>query len=363
MLLKLLLASGFAVVISALSSIFEAALYSLPIGHIALISPTHRRISRILMDLKKDIHRPITAILTINTVANTAGAAIAGAMAVDVFGDANMIWFSAAFTFTILLFSEIIPKTLGVSYCRELSLWIAYPLHWMTKGMTPVVVIIQALTRLLPSRGDGLLVSAEEIQALARQSHKSGEISLQERRVITNILDLKEKTVRQIMTPLPVTFLLDASITVEEAMRSRELFSMHSRIPVYHKNQDDIIGIVLRRDLLGRAAMDQEQTKLRDIMKPVHFVPETGRLSSIMVEFFEKHSHLFVVVDEYGAVTGVVSLEDVIEEIVGREIVDETDRATDLRELAKRRRRPMGLRLGKSEGSEPPTKEKGLDAP
>lgn len=290
------------------------------------------------MGLKKDIHRPITAILTMNTIANTAGATIVGVAAAGVFGTQNVIWFSAAFTLAVLLFAEILPKTLGVSYCRELAIWIAYPIQWMVKLLTPFILVIQAITRLLPAKDDGLLVSAQEIRVLARQSHKSGEISLQERRVITNILDLKDKTVRQIMTPITVTFMLDADLTVTAAMQDTEMLNMHSRIPVYEKNRDEVIGILLRKDLFNCSTQGAEERKLRDFMQPVHFVPETGRLTSIMLEFFEHRKHLFMVVDEYGSVTGVVSLEDIIEEIVGREIIDESDGATDMRELAKRKR-------------------------
>jgi CBS domain containing-hemolysin-like protein len=173
---------------------------------------------------------------------------------------------------------------------------------------------------------------------LARQSHKSGEISLQERRVITNILDLKVKTVRQIMTPLTVTFMLEADLTVAKAIQAEEMLSMHSRIPVYEKNTDEVVGIILRKDLFSWAAQGTEEKTLREFMQPVHFVPETGRLTTVMLEFFEYRQHLFVVVDEYGSVTGVVSLEDIIEEIVGREIIDESDRSTNMREFAKRKR-------------------------
>lgn len=338
MILQLCLSVGLVIIFSTLSSLLEAALYSLPISHIEIISRSHKRIGRILMEMKKDIHRPITAILSINTISNTAGATLVGVAAAGVFGDTNIIWFSALFTLTILLFTEIIPKTLGVSYCRELSIWIAYPLHWMVKLFSPLILVIQAITRLLPAKNDGLLVSAQEIQSLARQSHRSGEISLQERRVITNILDLKDKTVRQIMTPITVTFMLDANLTVTQAMQSNEMLNMHSRIPVYEKNMDEVIGIILRRDLFNWAARGAEEKPLRDIMQPVHFVPETGRLTAVMLEFFDHHKHLFVVVDEYGSVTGVVSLEDIIEEIVGREIIDESDRDTDMREFAKRKR-------------------------
>jgi len=340
LILQLCLSVGLAIIISGLCSICEATLYSVPASHIEIINQSHKRIGRILMDMKKDIHRPITAVLTLNTIANTAGAVVSGAAAATVFGADSLVWFSALFTILILLFSEILPKTLGVSYCRELTIWIAYPLHWMVKLLSPFILIIQAITRLLPAKDDGLLVSAQEIQALARQSHRSGEISLQERRVITNILDLKDKNVRQIMTPITVTFMLDANLTVAEAMQADEiLLNMHSRIPVYEKNTDEVVGIILHKDLFSQAAQGGAEGKnLRELMQPVHFVPETGRLTAVMLEFFEHHKHLFVVVDEYGSVTGVVSLEDIIEEIVGREIIDESDRATNMREFAKRKR-------------------------
>ena len=338
-MLQLFISAGLVIIISALSSILEAALYSLPISHIEITSRNHSRIGRILMAMKKDIHRPITAILTMNTISTTAGATLVGLAAAEVFGDHNVIWFSASFTLAFLLFAEILPKTLGVSYCRELAIWIAYPIQWMVKLLTPFILVIQAITRLLPAKDDGLLVSAQEIQALARQSHRSGEISLQERRVITNILDLKDKNVRQIMTPLTVTFMLDANLTVAKAMQANEtLLNMHSRIPVYEKNTDEVVGIVLRKDLFSWATQGAEEKTLREFMQPVHFVPETGHLTAVMLEFFEHRKHLFVVVDEYGSVTGVVSLEDIIEEIVGREIIDESDRTTNMREFAKRKR-------------------------
>ena len=339
MILQLCLSVGFAIIVSALCSICEAAFYSLPMSHIEITSRSHKKIGRILLEMKKDIHRPITAVLTLNTIANTAGATLSGAAAAAVFGADSMVWFSVFFTLAILLFSEILPKTLGVSYCRELAVWIAYPLQWMVKLLAPFILLIQAITRLLPAKDDGLLVSAQEIQALARQSHRSGEISLQERRVITNILDLKDKNVRQIMTPLTVTFMLDADLTVTRAMQANErLLNMHSRIPLYEKNRDEVIGILLRKDLFNLATHGAEEKTLRDFMQPVHFVPETGRLTTVMLEFFEHRKHLFVVVDEYGSVTGVVSLEDIIEEIVGREIIDESDRTTNMREFAKRKR-------------------------
>jgi CBS domain containing-hemolysin-like protein len=140
------------------------------------------------------------------------------------------------------------------------------------------------------------------------------------------------------MTPITVTFMLDATLSVAKAMQADEMLNMHSRIPVYEKNKDEVTGIILRKDLFNWATQGAEEKTLREFMQPAHFVPETGRLTAVMLEFFEHRQHLFVVVDEYGSVTGVVSLEDIIEEIVGREIIDESDRTTDMREFAKRKR-------------------------
>jgi CBS domain containing-hemolysin-like protein len=146
------------------------------------------------------------------------------------------------------------------------------------------------------------------------------------------------------MTPLPVTFMLDAALPVNRAAQIREGLNMHSRIPVYEKNRDDIVGIVLRKDVLTCAARGEEKKVLRELMEPAHFVPETSRLTGVMLEFFDRHKHLFIVVDEYGAVTGVVSLEDILEEIMGREIIDESDKDADLREMARRRRGSLSNR-------------------
>jgi CBS domain containing-hemolysin-like protein len=338
MITQLCLSVGLAIIVSSLCSLFEAVLYSLPISQIEIACKKHKKAGQTLLSMKKDIHRPIIAILSLNTIAHTSGAAIAGAAAATVFGEQNMIWFSAAFTLAILTFSEIIPKTLGVAYCKELARWITYPLWWMVHILKPAIWMIQNLTRLMPAKDDALLVSGEEIQAIARQSQRSGEISLQERRVITNILDLKVKSVRSVMTPLTVTFMLDANFTVMDVMSLKENLGIHSRIPVYHENIDNVIGVVLLKDLLSEVAAGAQYKKIKELMLPVHFVPETARLSGVMLEFFEHSKHLFIVVDEYGSLTGVISLEDIIEEIIGREIIDESDQATDMRELAKRKR-------------------------
>jgi magnesium and cobalt exporter, CNNM family len=292
-----------------------------------------------LKKLKKNIQQPITAILTLNTIANTMGAAVAGASAAVVFGKENLVWFSVFFTLTILLFSEILPKTAGVAYAKNLAALIALPLNGLVKIMSPLVWLCQAVTHLIPKSEKEPLVSIEEIQAVAVLGRKSGEIEPQQEKVIANILKLQDKNVRQVMTPRTVVFSLSEHLTIEEALKIKDQWSRHSRVPVFDKNPDDVVGVVLSRSVLLSLSEDRRDQKLSELMQPVHFVPEAAPLNKILMEFFEHRIHLFVVVDEYGSVTGVISLEDIIEEIVGREIIDESDKAGNLREYARHRKK------------------------
>jgi CBS domain containing-hemolysin-like protein len=338
-LIQLIVAAGLAITISAMCSLFEAALYSIPTSRIEVLSRSGKFSGQRLKKLKTDIHRPITAILTLNTVANTTGAAIAGASAAAVFGEHSLGLFSAFFTLAILIFSEILPKTAGVAYNRTVAPVIALPLDWLVKLLAPLVWIVQTIARLIPTQGEELLVSAEEIRATVALSRASGKIDIQQEQIITNILALREKTVRQAMTPRTVTFSLSEHLTVAEATDFRDKWDLHSRVPIYDTDPDDVVGIVLRKDVLLEASERHGEKLLTEIMHPVHFVPESAPLNMVLLDFFEKRKHLFVVVDEYGSVTGVISLEDIIEEIVGQEIMDETDKTQDMRELARRKRR------------------------
>lgn len=341
MALKLILAVSGAIIISALCSIIEAILYSTPASHIEVLVQQGRMSGRILKKLKSDIHRPITAILTLNTVANTMGAAMAGAAAAAVFGDHYVAVFSVAFTLAILIFSEILPKTAGVAYARRLSPFIALPLSWLVTIFTPFILLCKAVTHLIPRTDSSVIASADEVLAIAALSRKAGEIDLQQEKIINNIVELKEKNVRQAMTPRTVTYILSEHISIREAVAERKNWDRHSRIPVYDKDSDDIVGIVLSKDILLHAANGQMEAQLATIIKPVHFAPETASLYSVLMDFFERHQHLFAVVDEYGSFTGVISLEDIIEEIVGREILDESDKTVDMRELARSKRRKL----------------------
>ncbi|MBU1709245.1 MAG: hemolysin family protein [Proteobacteria bacterium] len=339
MITQLVIAILCAVLISGFCSICEAVLFSISPAQVEIMSHSGKISGRIMQSLKKDIQKPITAILTLNTIANTMGAAVAGASATVVFGDAYLGLFSAAFTLVILLFSEILPKTAGVIYHQALAPWVAIPIHWMVIILAPFTWLCQIVTRLIPGKDKETLISAAEVLAIARLSRKSGEIDFQEEKVIKNVLSLKEKTVRQAMTPRTVSFTLSEHLTLAEALEHQDQWELHSRVPLYDKDPDDIVGIALRKDVLQKVAEDFEHLKLTDVMNPVHFVPEYAPLTAVLLDFFEYHQHLFAVVDEYGGFTGVISLEDIIEEIVGREIMDESDKTMDMRELARRKRK------------------------
>lgn len=335
MLHTLITAVTLALVISFLCSVFEAVLYSISASQVEMLKKAGHSSAQTLQNLRSDIEEPITAILTLNTLSHTVGASIAGAAAANLYGDENVIWFSAIFTIVILIFSEILPKTIGVTFAYMLAPIVAYPVYWMVVSLKPVIWLCKSFTRLLPQRKDDGNISAEELQTIAVLSLESGGIEAAEEKVITNILRLKKKIVRDVMTPRTVTFSLNEHLTVQEAMEMVTQLSNHSRLPVYDSEPDNVTGIVLRKDVLQAAAEGKINLTLSRMIHPVHFVPETAPLNRILVDFFDRRQHLFVVVDEYGSMTGIISMEDVIEEIVGREIVDETDKAKDMREFAR----------------------------
>ncbi|CAK8717698.1 MAG: Hemolysin [Candidatus Electronema aureum] len=334
MLLELVLACGLSILMSACCSLLEAALYSLPLSRIEMMAEEHPSAATVLRKLKSNIDQPIAAILTLNTIANTMGAAVAGAAAAAVFGEDMLIWFSAFFTLVILLFSEILPKTIGVAFNTSLAPYIAQPLQLMVFLLKPMIMIGQAVTHLVPKAAE-YTVSAEELITIARLSRSSGEIGAEQEIVITNIIALRRKCVRQVMTPRTVTFTMNGDTTVAEAVRLEERLRVHSRVPVCGTDSDDVIGIVHSYEVMEALAIGNAQLRLAELMRPAHFVPEIAPLDKVMLEFFERRQHLFVAVDEYGGVTGVISLEDIIEEIIGREIMDESDRTGNLRAWAR----------------------------
>lgn len=338
-MLTLTLAVLLALSVSAVCSLTETVLYSVTWAHIEKLRREGRASGDLLYSMRERIDKPIAAVLTLNTIANTAGAAVAGAAFMAVFGSEYMGVFAAVFTVLVLTFGEIIPKTLGVAYANPVSTVIARPLAIAAKILSPIIWLSGLVTKLVTKPGGGPQVSEDDIRAVTSLSRQAGRIQPYEERTIRNILSLDLKRVRDIMTPRTVVFSLAADMSLEEAYKQEGLWHF-SRIPVYGEDNEDLVGIVERRTVARRMA-DGGAGTLGDIMRPLHFVLESQTLDKLLQEFLNSRTHLFAVLDEYGGLAGVVSLEDVLEEILGREIMDESDSVADLRELARQRRKAV----------------------
>lgn len=338
-MIELLIVVLAVVLISGTCSLFEAVLYSVPVSHVESLAQAGQKSGKILRRLRNNVDRPISAILSLNTIANTGGASLAGIIAGNILGKDSIeeYVFSAAFTLAILLFAEVIPKTIGVVYARPVASFIAQPLQLLVWVFTPFILLCRLATRLVAKEQEDQNISDQELISLARLGHRSGSLDPTEAGVIQNILSLKSQTAAEVMTPRTVVFSLSENLTLEEA-RNQKGFWAHSRIPVYSEGFEDIVGIILRRDMLAALTDEEDNRTLSDLMRPVHFVAESHTLDRILQLFLEKRQHLFIVIDEYSGLSGVLTLEDVLEEILGKEIVDESDQVTDMRELARRRR-------------------------
>lgn len=330
-----------ALAVSFLCSLVEAVLYSVSWSYIETLRQSGDKSGQILFKLRDNVDAPITAILTLNTVAHTVGASVAGASAAAVFGSDSLLLFSVIFTLLILILSEIIPKTIGVIYNRTLAKLLASPLNLLVLVMKPVIKAISLLVYFIGHNRRSPEHSEEDLLALASLTRKSGVLKRFEELSIQNILALDTKTVHQVMTPRTVVFSMPSHYSVSRAWDGQHLWP-HSRVPVYDNDDpEDIVGIVYRREVLQALAQDQHDQKLSKLMKPVHFVLESMTLDRVMVTFLESRQHLAVVLDEYGGVAGVITLEDILEEILGNEIMDETDQVADMRELARRKRQRL----------------------
>jgi CBS domain containing-hemolysin-like protein len=320
-MLVFMLATGTVLFFSCICSLLEAALYSLPASQIEILARENQASGKILKKLHKDIQSPISAILTLNTLANTGGAAIAGAAFVGVFPNTQEVYFTIAISFSVLVFSEIIPKTAGVVYARVFA-----PFIWLNRLITNLI-----------TRGAQVEqgIAPEEIEIIARMSRQAGSISRAQERVISNILNLETLRARNIMTPRTVVFSLDRNLSLSEARQQAGSWP-HTRVPLYDAEKENIVSLALRRDVFLAMADGGEEMRLADVERSVHVVPESARASQLLQEYIKRREHLFIVVDEYGVFSGIITLEDVIEEIVGQEIVGEFDLAVDMREQARR---------------------------
>ena len=336
-MLALFLTVFAAVGISAICSTTEAMLYSVTWTQIEKMKDKHPKAGELLYEMRVNVEKPISAVLTLNTVANTAGATIAGALAAQSLGSENLLVFSIFFTVLILLIGEIIPKTIGVVYSGPVSQILVYPLHFMIIALTPITFVTGFITRLITPKNSAPKATEDDIRVIASLSRKSGSIQDYEEKAIGNILALDRKRVEEVMTPRTVVFSMPMSLTLEEAY-SRDDFWHFSRVPVFDSNNEDIVGIVQRREVTMRIREGDGNLPIGELMRPIHYVLESQTLDVVLHKFLDLHQHLFAVLDEYGGLAGVISLEDILEEMLGREIIDESDMDTDMREAAKQRR-------------------------
>lgn len=334
-LLETLITSAtLALVVSALCSLCKAVLNSLSASQIEVLKDSGSSSAGHLQNLRAHIDESITAVHALDTIAKMIGASVAGATAAKLFGDENLLLFSSTFTLALLIFSETLPKAIGATYAYGLAPFVSCSLRAIVVLLKPLVWLCRTITGFFPQKAEET-ISALEFQT--KLSRRSGDIEEIEERVINNIVDLKNKIVREVMTPRTVTFSLNEHIIVGNAMAMLTKLSSHSRIPVYNREPNNVTGIVLRKDVLQALAEGKTKLTLSRFKQPAHFVPETAPLNRILIDFFDRRQHLFIVVDEYGTMTGIISMEDVLEEIVGLEIIDESDKARDMRELARAR--------------------------
>lgn len=339
-MLTLILAVSAAILISFSCSLAETAFYAVPWSAIEQLRNSGRKSGELLYRMRSEVDRPIAAILTLNTVANTAGSTVAGAAFLAVYGASYMAIFATGFTILILVFGEIVPKTLGLAHAVFVARMLARPLDLLVRCLAPILWLTSLLTRLLSPKGSGPEISEDDIRAMTSLSRKAGRIQPYEENFVRNVLSLDQKRVYDIMTPRTVVFSLPDDITVGEAYRDSRIWHF-SRIPVYGEDNEDLVGLVERRALGQHFAENKMELPLSAIMRPLHFVQETMSLDLLLREFLKVRVHLFAVLDEYGGLAGVVSLEDVLEEMLGDEIMDESDNVADLRQMARQRRKAL----------------------
>ena len=325
---------GFALGVSFLCSILEAALLSVTPSHVAKLEQDRPKVGSKIRVLKSHVDRPLAAILTLNTFANTAGAAGVGAEAQRLWGSEALAIASGVLTLAILIVSEILPKTLGALYWRHLTGFMARVLPIMILVLSPFVWLSEVITHILKRNRGTQTFSREEFAALARVGEEQGVFDESEMRILRNLFHFGSLRTRDIMTPRTVMFSLEENTTVRDAIAARGSM-IFSRIPIWKETPDQVTGYILKDQLLLRAARDDLGVPLSSFAREALMVPDTIALPSLFEKLLDNREHIAVVVDEYGGIDGVVTMEDVLETLIGLEIVDEMDSVQDMRAMAR----------------------------
>jgi len=319
--------------ISFLCSLLESFILSVTHAHISLVSKDRPSLGKKLSHFKENINQPLSAILSLNTIANTVGAASVGAITLVEFGSSWVAIMSGILTLSILIFSEIIPKTVGALYWKKILVPATFAVQVLIIMTYPLVVFLELLSKWLAKAENEDKVSREEVIAMAELGEDEGTIEESESTVIENVLMLDDILVEEVLTPRSVIFAVNKTNSVKEVLDKYNDIEF-SRIPVYEDGLDNIIGIVRRHILLKSKAEDQFDVTMGELAKPIHVVEENDSVGDVLDEFVKRREHLFMVKDQFGQVAGLITLEDAIETLLGVEIVDETDSVVDMRKLA-----------------------------
>ncbi len=325
-----------ALIISFLCSITEAVLLSTPLSYLKVKEDKGIAGATKIIKFKSHIDTPLSAILSLNTIAHTVGAAGVGAEATKLFGEAYFGIVSAILTMLILVLTEIVPKTIGARYWRELAIVTGHIIQVMIIITYPLVLISSFITKMFSKKSLGHTTSREEISVLANIGENEGVFGEKENRIIQNLIRLKTVKVSEVMTPRVVVSVADENMALDDFLKNKH-YLRFSRIPVFSEKQEHITGYVFRQTVFEKLAEDITDLKLKDIKRNIVIIPETKPIFSVWEMLLEKKEHIALVVDEYGGMDGVITMEDIIETLLGFEIVDEKDTITDMQQYARER--------------------------
>ncbi len=327
------------ILISAFCSTLEAMVLSTTTLDIENLKKRSKKRGELLEKFNSQIDKTTSAILTLNTIANTFGATLCGVLFSALYGSTfvTKYIFPAVITISILVFAEVLPKNFGVLYRPFLQYHLIYPLHWVRFIMSPISAFFSGLVGMLMNRHSAHNQSEDEIILLAQKGAKDGLLTQEEKSLILNTLALDDVLISEIMTPRTVILAFDEDMSIDEVLAKYKVISF-ARVPIFKDNIDNITGIVRRKELLLAKANNQGEILLKNLAHHAIFVPENGSALSILKHLVKSHQHMGIVVDEFASLTGVVTLEDIFENLLGSEIFEKDDIAVDMREFARHKK-------------------------
>lgn len=349
----LLLFALVSIVFSFLCSIWEAVLLSITPTFVNTELNKGSSLGKSLERFKKDIDRPLSAILTLNTIAHTVGAIGVGAMAATMFADKEPIagimsyesLIAILMTLAILFLSEIIPKTIGANNWKSLAPFTVKSLSILLRLLAPLIWVSQLITKSFKKDKNKAVLTRTDFLALADVGKVSGALEESESSIITNLLGMDTLKVKDIMTPRTVMQLINEDTTLQEYYDHNQPMRF-SRIPVYHQSPDSVTGLVLKDEILQNMLEGKQNEPLKSIKREIKFINQYKSLKEFFAYMTEEHTHIAIVHDTYGSITGLVTMEDMMETILGLEIIDESDNVADMQALARKRWEERAKKFG-----------------